>query len=95
MKIIFCMLAAFLLSSCASQGKPSVQQISSKSAFTLEFATHYCSATAISSNVILSAGHCFLTDEAVTFKIDGREARVIKIARDGRDHVLVMVNIAF
>jgi V8-like Glu-specific endopeptidase len=68
---------------------------SEKSTFTLEFSEHFCSGTAVSANVILSAAHCFLTDEAITFKIDGREAKVTKIIRDGKDHVLVMVNIQF
>ena len=55
----------------------------------------HCSATAISEYAILTADHCFPTDEAVTFKIDGREAKARKFARDGNDHVLILVDIAF
>lgn len=68
-----------------------------------EKSTHYlevndelhCSATSVSEYAILTAAHCFPTDEAITFKIDGREAKARKFARDGRDHVLILVDIAF
>lgn len=86
-------IAAFL--AYPVQGKPKYLESSQKAALTLEFGTHYCSGTAISANVILSAGHCFLNDGAISFKVDGREAKATKIIRDGKDHVLVMVNIAF
>lgn len=68
-----------------------------------ERATHYlevndqlhCSATSIGEYAILTADHCFPTNEAITFKIDGREAKARKFARDGRDHVMILVDIAF
>lgn len=85
-------LAAVLGASCCTVPKI---ETSEKSTYTLEFADGHCSGTSITENVILSAAHCFTTDEAITFKIDGRTAKVKKIARDGNDHVLVMVDIAF
>lgn len=55
----------------------------------------HCSATSIGEYAILTAAHCFPTDEAVEFTIDGREAKARKFARDGNDHVLILVDIAF
>ncbi len=55
----------------------------------------HCSATAVGEHTILTADHCFPVDEALTFKIGGREAKASKFARDGNDHVLILVDIAF
>jgi len=43
----------------------------------------------------LTAKHCFPTNEAITFKIGERQAKVQKFVEDGNDHVLVFVNIQF
>ena len=85
-------LAVVLTTSCCT-----IQQIetSERTAYTLEFAQGHCSGTAISENVILTAAHCFETDEAISFKVNGRQTKVTKIARDGNDHILVMVDISF
>lgn len=94
-KVIIAVLLALGVAWGATAHSPKVSQkaISERTTFTLEFEDSHCSGTAISANVILSAAHCFPTDEAISFKVDGRDAKVIKIARDGKDHILVKVNI--
>lgn len=85
-------ISAVLATACCTVPKI---QTSEQSTYTIEFAQGHCSGTAISENVILTAAHCFETDEAISFKLNGRQAKVKKIARDGNDHILVMVDISF
>lgn len=75
--------------------KPSVYAVAERATHTIEMADGNCSGTAVSAYVIMTAAHCFPDDLAVKFKISGREAKALKFARDGNDHVLIKVNIAF
>ena len=85
-------MAAVLATACCTVPKI---ETSERSTYTLEFAEGHCSGTAINESVILTAAHCFPTDEAISFKVNGRQAKVTKLARDGNDHILVMVDISF
>lgn len=63
-------------------------------ALRLEFEQGYCSGTAISRNVILTAAHCF-GPGARLVKINGQPAYAMKIVRSGKDHALVRVTMRF
>jgi hypothetical protein len=52
-----------------------------------------CSATVVGPDILLSAAHCF--DAGRLTAIDGVPAYALEMVRDGRDHVLVRVNVRF
>lgn len=52
-----------------------------------------CSATAIGPHAILTAEHC-ITD-LKTFKINGKPVQILRIDRDGDDHVILVVDQRF
>lgn len=53
-----------------------------------------CSATAVGPNAILTAAHCFPSDVPLIL-VNGRVAKVLKFERDGKDHLLLKVDIGF
>lgn len=52
-----------------------------------------CSGTSVGRDVVLTAAHCFEHGRLVG--INGHEAYALRIARDGKDHVLVKVTQTF
>lgn len=52
-----------------------------------------CSATAIGTSALLTASHCELATDTVT--VDGNIAHIIEIIRDGNDHSIYLLDIAF
>jgi|SRR5579859_981248 len=52
-----------------------------------------CSATAIGVNALLTASHCELPTDTIV--VDGNLAHVLGIIRDGNDHTIYLLDIAF
>lgn len=83
--LILALLACF--SGCAESH--SIKDV----ALRLTFERGLCSGTAVGRDLVLTAEHCFKGGRLTA--IDGREAYALRIVRDGKDHVLVKVTLAF
>lgn len=95
MKLIALSLALLLTAGCS--GCASMPDYADAKAATvrLEFpGGGVCSGTAISKTAILSAAHCFKTDEG-SATVNAKEVTFKVVANDGQDHVLVTVDKPF
>jgi V8-like Glu-specific endopeptidase len=72
----------------------------------LDFDDGTCSGTAVAASVILSAGHCFETDEEenewgwkipapTSMLVDGYKVNILAVVKDDNDHALVKVDFVF
>lgn len=94
---LFVLLGASLLGCAATKAPYSATE---KTTHRLELDTAQgaviCSGTAVNAYVILTAAHCLPeANESINIKINGRVAKVLKYAKDGNDHVMIKVDIAF
>jgi S1-C subfamily serine protease len=83
------LLAVVVTASCAS-ALTGIQD----TALWLKFERGHCSGTAVGPHLVLSAEHCWGNGNQLV-AINGREAHVTKMVKDGRDHVLVRVSVKF
>ena len=94
----FCVAMAIL--GCAYAHEPTLTTMR------LDFDDGTCSGTVVAPSVILSAGHCFETDEEendwgwkipapTSVLVDGYKVNILAVVKDGNDHALAKVDFVF
>lgn len=95
----FVIRAAIVLSSLAVAAgmcadAPALTQ-DSASAITLAFSTDVCSGTVVAPRVILTATHCFESEDVPNVKVNKDVVAIWKRVDDGNDHTLIEVSKVF
>lgn len=57
------------------------------------FGSSRCSATSIGPHALLTASHCEMATKEI--EIDGNDAKILDIERDGNDHTIYFVDVTF
>ncbi len=91
MRAILLLLLALTVSGCTGCVSLSEKRVHT-SALRLDFKEGKCSGTAIGPHKVLSAAHCFAKDSG-EMKVNGQATGYTVTARDGADHVLVVVQV--